>query len=122
MLDSNPMFLTKDFQFEASHFLTQYHGKCENLHGHSYKLRVMIDGKVDTNGMVLDFVILKKIVKERVIDKLDHSHLNDLLLNPSAENLALWIWEQLKDFDASVRLHEIQLWETQDSSVIYRGE
>ena len=56
--------VTKQFDFEAAHFLTKYHGKCERLHGHSYKLFVTVEGPLQENGMVIDFVILKKIVKE----------------------------------------------------------
>lgn len=130
------MFVSKDFQFEASHFLTKYYGKCEKLHGHSYRLRVTVEGQIAPNGLVLDFAILKRIVKRKVVDVLDHSHLNDILENPSAERLCQWIWQQLSPFDhllneettdelssvySSVHLQEIQLWETSDSSILYRG-
>lgn len=145
-------FLTRDFQFEASHFLTKYHGKCEKLHGHSYRMRVTVEGTIAENGLILDFAILKRIIKRKVVDRLDHSHLNDLIENPSAERVVLWICQQLHDFPAllleeladpnlteeiknyvrpedrshvkpdgaPVRLYEIQLWETPDSSVIIR--
>jgi len=51
------MLVTKDFNFDAAHFLTKYHGKCEHLHGHTYKLRVTVEGRVQENGLVLDFGI-----------------------------------------------------------------
>ncbi|OGJ44115.1 6-carboxytetrahydropterin synthase QueD [Candidatus Peregrinibacteria bacterium RIFOXYA12_FULL_33_12] len=92
------MLVTKEFKFSAAHFLTQYHGQCEYLHGHNYRLQVTIQGPKFKNGMVVDFGILKKVVKEKVIDKLDHKNLNDFLKNPSAENIAVWIWGKLKDF------------------------
>lgn len=150
------MLVTKEFEFDAAHFLPNYYGKCERMHGHTYKLQVTIEGKVGQNGLVMDFVILKKMVKEKVLDRLDHYLLNDLLEIPSAENVALWIWDQLVDlkqnlqeqmddpnlpnsiayyfkkeegkaidlevFSDHIRLYEIKLWETPNSSVTYRGE
>lgn len=92
------MFVTKEFTFHASHFLTKYYGQCERLHGHSYKLEVTVEGDIGENDMVIDFGILKRIVMRRVIDKLDHHHLNDLFENPSAERVCEWIWSQLEPF------------------------
>ncbi|MEK7545161.1 MAG: 6-carboxytetrahydropterin synthase QueD [Patescibacteria group bacterium] len=97
------LYVSKEFHFEASHFLTTYHGKCEKLHGHSYRLRVTVLGDVSMNGLVLDFALLKRIVKRCVLDKLDHSHLNDTLENPSAERTCLWIYDQLKDMDTLLK-------------------
>jgi 6-pyruvoyltetrahydropterin/6-carboxytetrahydropterin synthase len=94
------MFVTKGFTFDAAHALTRYYGKCENLHGHTYRLEVTVEGPVHKNGMVVDFVLLKRIVKRVVLSKLDHQNLNDHFENPSAENIAVWIWEQLQDLDA----------------------
>lgn len=93
------MFVTKGFTFDAAHALTQYYGKCENLHGHTYRLEVTVEGPVHENGMVVDFVLLKRIVKRVVLSQLDHKNLNDHFENPSAENIATWIWEQLADLD-----------------------
>ncbi len=144
------MFLSKDFSFDAAHQLTRYHGKCERLHGHTYKLRVTVEGEVQENGLVLDFVILKKLVKERVIDRYDHQNLNDFFENPTAELVCRSIWESLVDLPAllraeaadpnlpdevrrllqeegvkeisqAVRLHEVTLWETPESFVTCRG-
>jgi 6-pyruvoyltetrahydropterin/6-carboxytetrahydropterin synthase len=115
------MFVTKKFTFSAAHFLTKYKGKCENLHGHTYKLTVTVEGDMKDDGMVIDFVELKKIVNERVIDKLDHSSLNDLFENPTAELIAKWVWEQLGDIPGA-RLYEVKLWESSTSSVTYRGQ
>lgn len=91
------MLVTKEFDFDAAHFLTDYYGKCERLHGHTYKLAVTLEGMVQKNGLVLDFVVLKRIVKKQVLDKLDHYLLNDIIKNPSAERVVMWIWDQLKD-------------------------
>lgn len=97
------MFVTKEFTFHASHFLTKYYGQCERLHGHSYKLAVTIEGEIGTNDLILDFGILKRIVKRQVLDKLDHHHLNDLFENPSAERVCEWIWGQLESFSQLLR-------------------
>ncbi len=91
------MFVTKEFTFDSAHFLTNYYGKCERVHGHTFRLQVTVDGKVQSNGLVIDFVVLKRIVKRQVLDKLDHHLLNDIVGNPSAERLVVWIWDQLKD-------------------------
>lgn len=114
------MFLSKDFTFDSAHFLTKYHGKCENLHGHTYKLRVTVEGPVGEDGMVMDFKDLKAVVKEKVIERYDHQNLNDFFENPSAELVVMKIWEDLAP-NLPVKLYEITLWETPDSSVTYRG-
>lgn len=112
------MTVTKIFEFGASHFLTKYEGKCEKLHGHNYKVEVSVKGEPGENDLLFDFVDLKEIVEDKTISKLDHSHLNDLFENPTAEIISIWIWEQLKkDLD----LYEIRLWETSNSFVTYRG-
>lgn len=97
------MFLTREFTFSAAHQLTHYHGKCERLHGHNYRLAVTVKGDVAKNGLVIDFLILKSIVRKHVLDQVDHSHLNDLFENPTAERIAFWIWDQLKNFDVLLR-------------------
>lgn len=115
------MLVSKVFLFEAAHQLTKYHGKCENLHGHTYKLIVTVEGSVQDDGMVYDFHLLKNAVKEEIVDRLDHTYLNDLMDNPSAELLVVWMWDRLKE-KLPVRLHELQLWETQTSYVTYHGD
>lgn len=114
------MLITKEFTFDAAHYLTKYHGKCENMHGHTYKLHVTVEGKVNEDGLVIDFVKLKDFVNERVIDKLDHSNLNDMFKNPTAELVAKWIWDCLEDIEG-VTLKEIKLWESPTSFVTYNG-
>ncbi len=117
------MLVTKIFSFDAAHNLTDYYGKCEHLHGHTYTLEVTMKGDVQSNGLVIDFVLLKRIVKDKILEKLDHTYLNDLLENPSAERIASWIWDELEKhkFDDEVKLHEIVLWETPTSKVVYNG-
>ncbi|APT74198.1 6-pyruvoyl tetrahydropterin synthase [Thermosipho melanesiensis] len=117
------MFVTKEFTFDAAHNLIKYHGKCEKLHGHTYKLLVTVAGKKDEEGMVIDFLELKKIVKENVLNILDHSYINEIIEQPSAENIAEWIWERLKEKLNTERyfLYEIKLYETPTSYVTLRG-
>ena len=92
--------------FAAAHFLKDYHGKCENLHGHNYKVYVHIRGEVlDDGGMLMDFSILKKNLRE-ICNTMDHTNLNELkdsqgtLIfdnNPSAERIATYIYNKLRD-------------------------
>jgi 6-pyruvoyltetrahydropterin/6-carboxytetrahydropterin synthase len=118
------MICIKEFDFDAAHYLPEYNGKCEHLHGHTYKLVVKVEGTPDHEGMVLDFVQFKKTVRDRVVDKLDHTLLNDLLPQPSAENIAVWVWKQLEQVlkGPNYHLYEVQVWETRTSGVVYRGE
>jgi 6-pyruvoyltetrahydropterin/6-carboxytetrahydropterin synthase len=118
------LFISKEFKFDAAHNLVNYHGKCEKLHGHTYRLRVTLEGMPDPEGMIVDFVELKKIVNDLVISRLDHSYINDTISQPSAENIAIWIWNELKDpLDGlNHHLHEIMVWETESSFITYRGE
>ncbi|QTQ14708.1 6-carboxytetrahydropterin synthase QueD [Treponema parvum] len=84
--------------FAAAHFLCDYHGKCENLHGHNYKVFSYVRGvELGQGGMLIDFSLLKKILKT-VIDKLDHTNLNDMEIfcgNPSAERIAKFIFDSV---------------------------
>jgi queuosine biosynthesis protein QueD len=113
------MYLAKDFYFEAAHHLTNYEGKCKNIHGHSYRLRVTIKGKPENNGMIMDFSDLKKIVNDNIVGVFDHTDLNEHLDQPTAENLCIYIWEALK---SDLPLYEVKLWETRDSSAFIRSE
>jgi len=118
------MLLTKEFKFDAAHNLVHYHGKCERLHGHTYKLAVTFEGHPDSEDMIVDFCQVKSAVRELVLSKLDHAYINDIITQPTAENIALWIF---KTVDAAVkrdncRLYEIKLWETETSSVTCRRE
>ena len=118
------MLLVKEFNFDCAHFLPEYKGKCETLHGHTYKLVVKLNGRPAPDGMIMDFAELKQIVEAEVIDKIDHTCLNDLLPQPSAENLAVWAWNALvnKLRRENCTLFELELWETQTSGVVYQGE
>lgn len=117
--------ITREFHFDAAHHLTNYYGKCENPHGHTYRLAVSVEGPIAEDGLVIDFVVLKQLVNDRVLEKLDHTDLNNIFENPSAENIAVWIWEQLADIGGlakrDVKLVEVKLWEGQNTSVVYAG-
>lgn len=118
------MFILKEFEFDAAHYLPNYHGKCEKLHGHTYKLVVKLEGRPDAEGMIMDFLVIKRIVTDRVLSVLDHACLNDVLPQPSAENIALWVWSQLENElrRDNVRLSAVEVWETKTSGVVYQGE
>jgi 6-pyruvoyltetrahydropterin/6-carboxytetrahydropterin synthase len=90
--------ITVEDTFAAGHYLRNYKGKCENPHGHNYKVRVTLAGKeLDKAGLLLDFKDLREVMKH-VIERLDHQMINDIApftgLNPSAENLAKYFYEE----------------------------
>lgn len=118
------MFLIREFKFDAAHNLEKYHGKCEKIHGHTYKLVVVLKGRPDEEGMIMDFIELKKIVEENILKYLDHSYINNVIHQPTAENIAVWVWNRLVNEvrRENCSLYEIQVWETERNGVIYRGE
>ena len=114
--------------FAAAHNLRNYKGKCENLHGHNYKVRVVVAGKeLDSVGLVFDFVQLKQVI-QGVIRSLDHKYLNELSpfdkLNPSAENLARHIYDeatrQLPQAPNGAGIPSLTVWETETTAAPYR--
>jgi 6-pyruvoyltetrahydropterin/6-carboxytetrahydropterin synthase len=114
------MRLEVDFQFAAAHRLPRYDGPCFRMHGHNYRFQVVIEGLVDPrSGMVADFGRVKEIVQEHVLLRADHRNLNDILENPTAENISRWIWQELAPHLPG--LAEIRLWEIPDCCVVYRG-
>jgi len=118
------MLLIKKFKFDAAHNLMKYRGKCEKLHGHTYTLVVVLEGEPDEEGLIIDFSELKKVVEGEVLNILDHSYINDVIEQPSAENIAIWVWRRLEERlkGPNRRLYEVQIWETEENGVIYRGE
>ena len=118
------MLLIKKFKFDSAHNLVKYHGKCEKLHGHTYTLVVILEGEPDEEGLIMDFSKLKKVVKEEILNVLDHSYINDVIEQPTAENIAIWVWKRLERRlkGPNRRLYEVQIWETEENGVIYRGE
>ena len=117
------VLISKEFTFDSAHHLHCYDGKCKNLHGHTYKLQVIMRGKVDNRGIAIDFGDIKRIAKQRVIDPLDHKYLNEVLppMNTTAENMVVWMYEQIhqalldEGLHPNIVLEEIRLWETPTS-------
>ena len=110
--------VTKCFGFEAAHHLPDYNGACNRLHGHSYKLQVTVSGSVDeVSGMIVDFYVLKSVVKEQIVDKYDHQYLNDFFTNPTAENMVQSFFIDLshKFSNMGLTLESVKLWETESS-------
>ncbi|PIS20971.1 6-carboxytetrahydropterin synthase QueD [candidate division WWE3 bacterium CG08_land_8_20_14_0_20_43_13] len=121
---SNKVLLTKEVYFSAAHKLNNYKGKCASLHGHTYKLQITVSGSIKQSGMVVDFNEIHKIIENTVTCKLDHSYLNDFFKQPTAENMVIWIWNQIANAckGLEITLEEIKLWETPTSFASYRGE
>ena len=114
--------------FAAGHALRNYKGKCENVHGHNFKVRVTIEGSgLDSTGLLVDFLDVKQSMGE-VIARLDHVFLNDVapfdVRNPSAENIAEYFHEELTrrlaDNPVPVQISEVRVWETEIQSAAYR--
>ena len=116
------MTIRKIFRFEAAHVLPFHPGKCSRMHGHSYRLEVSVRGPVRTDGpargMIEDFDEIRRIVRETVVDPLDHQTLNEFIENPTAEHIVTWIWRRLES--ALPGLDELILWETANSSAALR--
>lgn len=134
------VYITRREVFATSHRLFnpalsdeenfKIYDKCSNPngHGHNYILEVVVAGEVNPQtGYLLDLKDLKKIIKKYVTDKLDHKNLNldvDFLKGKitSSENIAIAIWEQLKDRLPTGRLYSVKLYETENNYVEYKGE
>lgn len=120
-----------EFYFEAAHNLNlSYESKCENLHGHSYKCAITITNDTDElnqDGMIVDFVEFKKIIKERIEDRLDHKYLNDIFgkTNSTAEYMSKWIAGEidagLKDKGINAYCSKVELNETAKNMAIYEA-
>ena len=111
--------------FSAAHSLREYEGKCEALHGHNWQVEVSVSSEeLDKIGMVVDFKIVKKALKE-VSALLDHKHLNEVeyfkTTNPTSENIAKFIFDQLKNEirDTRYEIREVSVWETPNSKATY---
>ena len=115
-----------EYTFAAGHALRNYKGKCENVHGHNYKVRVTIGGKeLNSTGLLVDFVDVRDAIKA-LVDRLDHRFLNDLppfdRINPSAENIAKYFCEDLEPqvHGQGLRVEAVTVWETDITSATYR--
>jgi 6-pyruvoyltetrahydropterin/6-carboxytetrahydropterin synthase len=114
----------KDFRFEAAHSLPNAPegNKCRRLHGHSFQVRLYVEGEPgEESGWLIDYGEIKQAFKP-ILAQLDHYHLNDVegLENPTAENLSKWIWARTKPL--LPELSKVEIKETCTSGCIYRGE
>jgi 6-pyruvoyltetrahydropterin/6-carboxytetrahydropterin synthase len=112
-------------EFAAAHHLRNFRGKCESLHGHNWKVEVVITGReLDKSGVVLDFAEIKAAAKE-VLTELDHRYLNELPFfaahNPSSENIARYLFERLGERlnDQRVKVTRVSAWESDDACATY---
>jgi 6-pyruvoyltetrahydropterin/6-carboxytetrahydropterin synthase len=120
--------LTVEREFASGHYLRNYRGKCENPHGHNYKVRVTLAGsELDRAGLLLDFTALKQVMRP-IIERFDHAMLNEIEpfieLNPSAENLAKFFYDetnrQVAEMTAGrVRVKDCTIWETDTTTATY---
>jgi 6-pyruvoyltetrahydropterin/6-carboxytetrahydropterin synthase len=116
--------------FSAGHALRGYKGKCENQHGHNYKVRLTLEGPaLNSTGLLCDFLVLKQSMRE-VMASLDHKYLNEQspfdLLNPSAENLAKYFYDEASrrfpPREEGPRLASVTVWETENTAATYRPD
>jgi 6-pyruvoyltetrahydropterin/6-carboxytetrahydropterin synthase len=112
-------------QFAAAHRLENFHGKCENLHGHNWKVEVFLAGAaLDRAGLLMDFGVVKARTKE-VLEEVDHKYLNELAAfqdrNPSSENLARYLYERLGAIfnRDGVKISRVNVWESDTSCASY---
>lgn len=117
------MIIFKEFTFDAAHSLPNVPEghKCKTIHGHTYRMKVIIKGAIDPQlGWVMDFLDIKRVVKP-VIDQIDHKYMNELegLENPTCETVVKWLWNRIKP-DLPL-LREIELNETPTSGAVYSG-
>ncbi len=118
------MELRKSFQFEAAHLLPHLPAthKCRRLHGHSFKVELVVAGECDPKlGWLMEYAEIKGVFTP-VWEKLDHHYLNEIpgLENPTSENIAVWVWQQLKP--RLPLLVEVVVAETCTAQAVYRGE
>jgi 6-pyruvoyltetrahydropterin/6-carboxytetrahydropterin synthase len=134
------LYLTRRENFSAAHRLflpnlsdeenEKMFGKCSNpnWHGHNYILEVVVAGEIDpTTGFVLNIKKLKEIIRENVIEKVDHKNLNidtDFMKSiiPTSENITMAIWKQLVDKIPNGKLYSVKLYETENNYFEYKGE
>ena len=114
--------------FASAHALRNYKGRCENVHGHNWKVRVVIAGeRLDQTGLLVDFIDVKNLMGE-IIERIDHQFLNEIppfdVVNPSAENIAEYFWQKMSEGLAGtpvpVKVTEVKIWETDIQSATYR--
>ena len=120
-------YVSIEESFDAAHFLRNYGGKCERLHGHRFKIVVRLrSARLNKTGLAYDFTLLRRQVRD-VLERYDHHCLNEVApfdkINPSSENLARTIFEILQDiFARGVALDSVEVWESPGSCAVYKPE
>ena len=111
--------------FASAHQLRGFHGGCENLHGHNWKVEVFVSGeKLQDDGLLIDFKIIKQKT-EKILDYLDHRFLNDLepftTINPSSENISRFLYESLsKELNSDrIKISKVTVWESETACASY---
>jgi 6-pyruvoyltetrahydropterin/6-carboxytetrahydropterin synthase len=116
--------LTVEGHFSAAHNLRNFKGRCENLHGHNWKVEVVVRGdRLDQADLVMDFGDLKKLMNAS-LDKLDHRHLNEIApfdeCNPSSELIAKYLYQDVaRGLPPEVSMHKVNVWESPGSKATY---
>lgn len=107
-------------KFSSAHKLPFYDGPCHNLHGHTWKVVFLIEGMMQPDGMVADFKVLKSLLDDNLPD---HQYLNDLLDNPTAENLAPYLFNKINAVleKRNLKLKSIELWENENAAAVFEG-
>ncbi len=120
--------VTVETGFSGAHMLRGYAGKCGNLHGHNWKVVVTAASEhLDDVGMAVDFAVLKDQTRA-ILAQVDHTYLNEVFpfteLNPTAENIAKWVWEMLSKHisDDHVVIRQVSVWESESAFATYSGE
>ena len=116
-----------DETFSAGHALRGYKGKCENPHGHNYKVRIIVEGAgLDSTGLLYDFTDLKRVIRG-IVGGVDHKFLNDQApfdsINPSAENIAKFFYDetsrQMSAMPVGTKISRVTVWETDTTAATY---
>ena len=119
----------REIQFSSAHRLRNYHGKCENLHGHNWIVRLFVTrNQLDETGFVMDFKVLDAVLKE-IMELLDHKDLNSLdeflIVNPTAENIAILVFKlaekKISEIDSEVKVSKVCVWESDKSCAIVKA-
>lgn len=115
-------------EFAAAHKLNDYPGNCSNIHGHTWKVEIIVRGKqLDSTGMLIDFRELKKIAASIIKEKYDHRFLNEVepfdKINPTAENIAREIYKEMKNLlEDTAEVKKVKVWESSTAYAVYREE
>lgn len=120
--------VSKETEFSGAHRLRDYGGPCEELHGHNWRVRACVRAEeLDAPGMVIDFKLLKSVLNE-VCGRLDHKYINDIppfdSINPSAENLARYFFDEISKRldDGRAKVRRVMVWESGSSCAMYEPD